>query len=216
MELSFDRRLGIVGVILALAGIGITIIWPDEKLVGWSFLALGALCLAIWLIAEVLTKFGHSWPAYTASAFITIVIFGPLGVTFWRGFHDQGALESQVRNQLKFSVSLPPNADIRTSDFTMTNDSSRDISEVIFECAEKLVVWNDGESGGAFALDYQDENEQLSPFSYVQMRRRVVHGGKLTHYPTWLFVDYGPIFQYSVNLARCCAWALCAFPLAAV
>ena len=51
MDLSFGDRVGIAGLIMALFGIGITILWPTKRWLGWVFLAAGISgCLAwAWL-----------------------------------------------------------------------------------------------------------------------------------------------------------------------
>jgi hypothetical protein len=58
MDLSLGDRLGIVGLIMAIFGIAITILWPDKKWVGWTFLAVGILaCLGWgWLEFKLLIK----------------------------------------------------------------------------------------------------------------------------------------------------------------
>lgn len=81
MGISFDRQLGIAGVLLALAGIGIPLVLPDARWVGWICLAAGAIGLALWLIAEIRSKI-KSRLSWVLSTLIAITILGGLGLLY--------------------------------------------------------------------------------------------------------------------------------------
>jgi hypothetical protein len=84
MELGFDRRIGIAGLILSPIGIGITILFPDARWLGWLFLLLGAVGLVFWLVAETRAKLRNSLSSNFLSASIVILVLGGLGLLYWK------------------------------------------------------------------------------------------------------------------------------------
>src|SRR5260370_14470612 len=50
--MSLGDRLGIAGLVVALLGIGITILWPEKKWVGWLCLGVAGLLILLWVLAE--------------------------------------------------------------------------------------------------------------------------------------------------------------------
>jgi len=50
--MSFDSRIGIASLIVGLLGIGITIVFPQQKWIGWLFIGLALLGGAGWGLIE--------------------------------------------------------------------------------------------------------------------------------------------------------------------
>lgn len=88
MGWGFDRRLAVgglaVAVVIALAGIGVTILWPEEKTLGWSLILAAALILCAWLCFETVQWFGRSGKALAVSIFLSVVVLGGLYIAHWR------------------------------------------------------------------------------------------------------------------------------------
>lgn len=55
--MSIDRRLGIAGAILTLFGIAAFYLWPTQKWIGWTSLALAGSLVLLWAILEIV----HIW-----------------------------------------------------------------------------------------------------------------------------------------------------------
>lgn len=88
MPLGIDRRLTIagllVGVAVALIGVGVTILWPEAKGLGWGLLFLGAAILFLWLVFEIKQWIGSPIPSMVAAILVGCVIGGCLGFLFWK------------------------------------------------------------------------------------------------------------------------------------
>src|SRR5574340_1824163 len=50
--MSNGHRLGVIGLIFACVGIGITILWPTVRWIGWIALAAAILLCILWCILE--------------------------------------------------------------------------------------------------------------------------------------------------------------------
>jgi hypothetical protein len=53
MALSLGDRLGVLGVVLALVGIAIAVLWPDKKVLGWIALASALGLMILWAYLEM-------------------------------------------------------------------------------------------------------------------------------------------------------------------
>lgn len=84
MQLTFDRRIGVVGVIVAFSGIGVTILWPDAKWLGWLCVLLGVVGLAAWLIAEVRVAFGPTRFSRGLVGTIVVLAFLAVVLALWK------------------------------------------------------------------------------------------------------------------------------------
>ena len=69
--MSRGDRLGITGVILACVGIGIAILWPSVRWIGWAAILVAIVLIVWWVVLETW------WPQQTPSF---VFVFGaPLG-----------------------------------------------------------------------------------------------------------------------------------------
>lgn len=58
----------VVGVVMALVGVGVQILWPDKKWIGWLCLVVAGLVLACWASFEIKEKFGRESLLWVAVA----------------------------------------------------------------------------------------------------------------------------------------------------
>jgi hypothetical protein len=88
MPLGIDRRLTVagllVGVAVALIGVGVTILWPEAKGLGWCLLFLGSAILFLWLVFEIKQWMGDTVPSMVIAILVGCVIGGSLGFLFWK------------------------------------------------------------------------------------------------------------------------------------
>ncbi|MGC1297770.1 MAG: hypothetical protein WA869_22275 [Alloacidobacterium sp.] len=112
MELGFDRRLAIGGLVvsiaIAIAGLGITILWPDKKELGWFFLFVAAFIFYLWLVFEIVQWFGKTKWALVYSAAAVIIIFGVL-VSLYLHERNSPRPEDEAKSP------PPPNPSVSTS-----------------------------------------------------------------------------------------------------
>ena len=78
MEIGFDRRLGLGGLVVGVIGVGITILWPDAKWLGWLFLLAAGIILCIWSALEAVQLLGRSQFALAVSLVSSLIIMGVL------------------------------------------------------------------------------------------------------------------------------------------
>lgn len=82
MEWGFDRRFAMaaltVGVVIGLAGIGITILWPDKKILGWSLLWTAGVIFVGWLLFEIFQWFASPLKRAGFSLLAACVVLGLL------------------------------------------------------------------------------------------------------------------------------------------
>lgn len=88
MEWGFDRRLAVgglaVSLVIALAGIGVTILWPDQKVLGWGLLWIAAGIFFLWICFEIIQSVGRNRKALLFVAFAACVLFGGMTYLSWR------------------------------------------------------------------------------------------------------------------------------------
>ena len=53
LSMSFDRRLGLIGLIVALFGIAAFYLWPDTKWIGWACLLAAVVLVLVWFVLEL-------------------------------------------------------------------------------------------------------------------------------------------------------------------
>ncbi len=68
--MGFDSRVGFASLLVGLLGLGITLLWPNRKWVGWIFILAGLGTLVFWVIAEV------KHPSSSPSSKISIISIG--------------------------------------------------------------------------------------------------------------------------------------------
>jgi hypothetical protein len=51
--MSFDRRLGLSGLIVGLIGIPAFYLWPDKKWIGWVCLLAAVVLVLVWFVLEL-------------------------------------------------------------------------------------------------------------------------------------------------------------------
>ena len=83
--MSLGDRLGIAGLVVALLGIGITILWPEKKWVGWLCLGVAGLLILLWVLAEfrVLLDIIRRYPK-PIGATALIIGMSIFGIFAWR------------------------------------------------------------------------------------------------------------------------------------
>lgn len=88
MEWNIDRRLAIAGVLVGVAvgliGVGITILFPEVKGLGWTFLFLGCAVFLLWLVFEIKQLMGKTGLSMITAIFVGSVIGGGLAFLFWK------------------------------------------------------------------------------------------------------------------------------------
>jgi hypothetical protein len=118
-----------------------------------------------------------------------LLVIGVCGVLYvWAGrqaSQKQRALEendrnSEIQNNIHASVYMPPNGDLITSDFTMTNGGKYDITLDFLGCQLNKVVWRDGKhvaGYGAVLGDGAIVGIGTDAAVARQAVNRVIHGG---------------------------------------
>jgi hypothetical protein len=88
MEWGFDRRFAVgalaVSLFIAIAGIGITILWPDKKGIGWALLILAPAIFWVWTVFEILQWVDKPKSRVVISLLSACVIFGVLFFIYFR------------------------------------------------------------------------------------------------------------------------------------
>jgi hypothetical protein len=51
--MSFDRRLGLSGLIVGLVGISAFYLWPDKRWIGWACLLAAVVLVLVWFVLEL-------------------------------------------------------------------------------------------------------------------------------------------------------------------
>jgi hypothetical protein len=74
--------------VLALLGIGITILWPEAKVLGWIFIFLAGSALCLWLFLEFVQLFGKTRKAYIIASVLSCLVIGGLIVAHWKWGRD--------------------------------------------------------------------------------------------------------------------------------
>jgi hypothetical protein len=95
-SMSVELRLGIFGGVMALAGIAITVLWPDKKWIGWACLMFAA-ALAIWWLALEIKSYPYGQLLTIAAG---AVIGGGVAAIIW-----DGAMSSSEKPQPKLEKS---------------------------------------------------------------------------------------------------------------
>jgi hypothetical protein len=113
MEWNFDRRLAVrsvvIGTVLAFAGIGITILWPDKKWLGWVFLWAAGAAFFAWIVFEIWQRFAIEWKRW-----LLALLAG--GVVFCALYYLHSSTSEEDRPpQTSISFANPPSAQIKPS-----------------------------------------------------------------------------------------------------
>jgi len=102
MEWGFDRRFALGGlaisIAIAIAGLGVTILWPDKKELGWALLWAAAVIFFAWVAFEIFQWRGLRWTAFLLSAITACVVFGGLAAL---------QREANVKNEQRTPTSQP-------------------------------------------------------------------------------------------------------------
>jgi hypothetical protein len=64
---SFGDQLGVAGLVMSFLGIGITILWPGQRWIGWTCIGVAALLLFGWASVEITEKFERKLPSAVAT-----------------------------------------------------------------------------------------------------------------------------------------------------
>ncbi|HEV1994508.1 MAG TPA: hypothetical protein VGR03_09260 [Candidatus Acidoferrum sp.] len=101
--MSLGDRLGIAGLVVAFFGIGITVLWPDQKWIGWLCLGIAGLLILLWFLMElrILLGFIKSHPKPIA-VLALIIGASSCGFLAWRKWmNNPGAPQIAKQNEPK-------------------------------------------------------------------------------------------------------------------
>ena len=106
MELGFDRRLGIAGLFMGLVGIAASILWPDEKWIGWICLFVATCLLLYWAAIEIRQRFGRGRITFLATIGLVCVVGGGMAALFWRSLNrdHKPEIAEQARSYLVMNL----------------------------------------------------------------------------------------------------------------
>lgn len=104
-----------MATVIALAGLSVTILWPEQKPLGWWLFFLAAVVLCAWLSFESMLRFGRSWKALVVSILLCVAVMGSLSYIRWK-WGKTKVIESSapaspyhVEFSINFMVSHPGN-----------------------------------------------------------------------------------------------------------
>src|SRR5260370_22773128 len=105
--MSVETRLAVaglvVGVVMALGGTAITLLWPDKRWIGWLCLSGAGSLLVIWLAFEIRHWFGASWISLGFAVGVGALIGGGIGGIVWKGTRVSADI-SPTQKELRFAV----------------------------------------------------------------------------------------------------------------
>lgn len=83
--MSIDLNVAglVVGVVMALAGLGVQILWPDKKWIGWICIGMAIVVMAGWVLYESRRIIGYGWVTLTIFVLVGAVAGGCLGGLVW-------------------------------------------------------------------------------------------------------------------------------------
>jgi hypothetical protein len=94
MEWGFDRRFAAgalaMSLVIALAGIGVPILWPEEKILGWTLLWVAAVIFVSWLVFETFQWCGLTLKMLSFSLLAGCLVFGSLTYLQLRSARSKG------------------------------------------------------------------------------------------------------------------------------
>src|SRR2546430_3092247 len=125
MSFSLGDRLGLAGVVLALAGIAVPILWPEKKWIGWLSLASAMVLIGAWVWMECAPWIlGFSRNHRLISTLIVFLFCGVVGAALWN--HVLKKAQSHVASV----VTGHENASQSTETSNSANSSIPSISKV--------------------------------------------------------------------------------------
>jgi ABC-type multidrug transport system fused ATPase/permease subunit len=98
-----------VSVVIAIAGLGVTILWPDQKFLGWGLLWIAAIIFFAWTLFEVVQWVGWTWKAVLLSLGAATLIFGALSVLQWETRRNSN--DSESSQSARTQVTTTPHQD---------------------------------------------------------------------------------------------------------
>jgi hypothetical protein len=82
MEWGFDRRFALgalaISIVIALAGVAITILWAEAKAIGWLLLFLAAAIFSAWVSFEIFQWIDRRLVAIVLAVLSTVAVLGAL------------------------------------------------------------------------------------------------------------------------------------------
>jgi hypothetical protein len=77
--MPYSDRIGTAALIMTFIGLGITILWPDKRWLGWLFLGIGLIGACLWLRVELPVIRSWCHKNKTATFIGSFVVCGTLG-----------------------------------------------------------------------------------------------------------------------------------------
>jgi hypothetical protein len=114
MDIALADRLGFAGLVVALLGIAASILWPEQKWIGWvCFVAAIGLLLA-WLYLETGPRISAFYSSYPVKS--TLLVFfagGILSVSVWLLIMRSSPAKTEAKPETPKSSEAKPNNDTK-------------------------------------------------------------------------------------------------------
>jgi hypothetical protein len=81
--MSFDSRIGLAGLLMALIGVAVAYLWPDKKWIGWTCCCLAGLLIIGWSTLEIRSYLKASQFSMWLSVGIGAILGGVLAAIIW-------------------------------------------------------------------------------------------------------------------------------------
>lgn len=146
--MSFGDRFGIAGLIVTIAAVGIAILWPDKKYIGWGALALALVLCLVWVYLDRAAILGwhQTYPIGTTA--VVALVGALLSAVAFTWFIRSSQLDSEQAAAKAATTPLPAvQVDSERADVHIVSASLElryDSKKVITEVLINLVVRNLG------------------------------------------------------------------------
>ena len=81
--MSFDSRIGLAGLLMALIGVAVAYLWPDKKWIGWACFCMAGILVIGWLTLEMRYYLRDSRSSFWLSVGLGCVVGGVLAGIIW-------------------------------------------------------------------------------------------------------------------------------------
>jgi hypothetical protein len=160
MEWGFDRRFALGGLAvsaaIAIAGLGVTILWPEKKELGWALLWFAAIVFFAWICFEIFQWVGRNWKSFLLSGIAACVVFGGLATLQWKANMKNEPSTPVLQPQVATNQSTPPSPKPTIPPSTPIPPSGRSKIEVIDFQQVPLVNKDTGLHSACINIFYAD------------------------------------------------------------